>query len=248
MFGFSCARLRRGRTRQRLALLLEPAGDRRIQRGSTRLRRRAACSTISASNRPAVVALQQRDWAPDVDDSAHFFMTTPALAGWLRANYDAVDRTRRLRHLAATERGACDDRMRPPDSPARGFAGWILLVHRRASLCARVFPAADPPWNTTVGIVWHDEGAWVHNARNKALFGAWTQGRLEPDVHRAGLHRPRVRVVRDRSGSACGRRGWCRSWRARVGRAARAAACAGIGGRDAGARSPARCSRPTTST
>jgi hypothetical protein len=38
-------------------------------------------------NRPAVVALQQRDWAPDVDDSATFFMKTPALAGWLRANY-----------------------------------------------------------------------------------------------------------------------------------------------------------------
>jgi 4-amino-4-deoxy-L-arabinose transferase-like glycosyltransferase len=37
--------------------------------------------------RPAVVALQVHDWAPDVDDSAHFFMSTPALAGWLRAAY-----------------------------------------------------------------------------------------------------------------------------------------------------------------
>ena len=41
-------------------------------------------------NRPAIVALQQRDWYPDVDDSAHFFMTTPSLAGWLRASYQAV--------------------------------------------------------------------------------------------------------------------------------------------------------------
>jgi Dolichyl-phosphate-mannose-protein mannosyltransferase len=38
-------------------------------------------------NRPAVIALQQRDWAPDVDDSARFFMATPRLAGWLRARY-----------------------------------------------------------------------------------------------------------------------------------------------------------------
>jgi hypothetical protein len=37
--------------------------------------------------RPAVVALQQHDWAPDVTDSAQFFMSTPALAGWLRTNY-----------------------------------------------------------------------------------------------------------------------------------------------------------------
>jgi hypothetical protein len=41
--------------------------------------------------RPAVVALQQRDWYPDVDDSAHFFMTTPALAAWLRGAYDVVN-------------------------------------------------------------------------------------------------------------------------------------------------------------
>jgi hypothetical protein len=40
-----------------------------------------------AINRPAVIALQQRDWAPDVADSAAFFMATPRLAGWLRAHY-----------------------------------------------------------------------------------------------------------------------------------------------------------------
>jgi len=38
-------------------------------------------------NSPAIVALQQRDWYPDVDDSAHFFMTTPSLADWLRESY-----------------------------------------------------------------------------------------------------------------------------------------------------------------
>ncbi len=39
---------------------------------------------------PAVVALQVRDWAPDVTDSAAFFMSTPALADWLRAGYQRV--------------------------------------------------------------------------------------------------------------------------------------------------------------
>jgi 4-amino-4-deoxy-L-arabinose transferase-like glycosyltransferase len=38
--------------------------------------------------RPAVVALQRRDWSPDTDDSAHFFMNAPVLAGWLQDAYD----------------------------------------------------------------------------------------------------------------------------------------------------------------
>jgi hypothetical protein len=37
---------------------------------------------------PAVVALQIQDWAPDVDDSAHFFLNTPTLASWLTERYD----------------------------------------------------------------------------------------------------------------------------------------------------------------
>jgi 4-amino-4-deoxy-L-arabinose transferase-like glycosyltransferase len=57
----------------------------------------------------------------------------------------------------------------------------ILLVVAAVALGLRVvFPAADPPWNPTVGIVWHDEGAWVHNARNKALFGEWTTDAWNP--------------------------------------------------------------------
>ncbi len=39
---------------------------------------------------PVVVALQRRDWMPDVDDSAHFFMSSPPLAAWLRGSYEAV--------------------------------------------------------------------------------------------------------------------------------------------------------------
>jgi 4-amino-4-deoxy-L-arabinose transferase-like glycosyltransferase len=43
-----------------------------------------------------------------------------------------------------------------------------------------VFPTADPPWNPTVGVVWHDEGAWVHNARNRALWGTWATDAWNP--------------------------------------------------------------------
>ena len=42
-------------------------------------------------SRPALVALQVRDWAPDVQDSAAFFLSTPALADWLHAGYDRID-------------------------------------------------------------------------------------------------------------------------------------------------------------
>jgi 4-amino-4-deoxy-L-arabinose transferase-like glycosyltransferase len=63
---------------------------------------------------------------------------------------------------------------------ARAFAGWLTLLAALALALRVLFPTSDPPWTTTVGIVWHDEGAWVHNARNKALFGAWTQDAWNP--------------------------------------------------------------------
>lgn len=56
----------------------------------------------------------------------------------------------------------------------------LAVVVTIAALLRLVFPAADPPWNPTVGVVWHDEGAWVHNARNKALFGEWTADAWNP--------------------------------------------------------------------
>jgi 4-amino-4-deoxy-L-arabinose transferase-like glycosyltransferase len=71
-------------------------------------------------------------------------------------------------------------------TPARGGLTrmqclTILLAIAGVALGLRViFPAADPPWNPSVGVVWHDEGAWVHNARNKALFGAWTLDAWNP--------------------------------------------------------------------
>ena len=58
---------------------------------------------------------------------------------------------------------------------------WILTAILLLGLALRgLFPAADPPWRATVGVVWHDEGAWTHNARNRALFGAWVQDAWNP--------------------------------------------------------------------
>jgi Dolichyl-phosphate-mannose-protein mannosyltransferase len=59
---------------------------------------------------------------------------------------------------------------------ARAPGGWIaalLAVLLLAATLRTLFPTADPPWRTTVGVVWHDEGAWTHNARNRALWGTW---------------------------------------------------------------------------
>lgn len=48
------------------------------------------------------------------------------------------------------------------------------------SLLRTLFLTADPPTHATVGIVWHDEGAWTHNARNKALFDRWSLDAWNP--------------------------------------------------------------------
>jgi 4-amino-4-deoxy-L-arabinose transferase-like glycosyltransferase len=49
----------------------------------------------------------------------------------------------------------------------------VMTIAAIALALRVLFPAADPPWYPSVGIVWHDEGAWVHNARNRALHGSW---------------------------------------------------------------------------
>jgi 4-amino-4-deoxy-L-arabinose transferase-like glycosyltransferase len=62
----------------------------------------------------------------------------------------------------------------------RRFWTTLAAILLLAVALRGLFPAADPPWRGTVGVVWHDEGAWTHNARNKALFGAWTQDAWNP--------------------------------------------------------------------
>lgn len=66
------------------------------------------------------------------------------------------------------------------DISPRAFRGWLIGILLLAALLRGLYPAADPPWRTTVGVVWHDEGAWTHNARNKALWGEWTQDAWNP--------------------------------------------------------------------
>ena len=66
-----------------------------------------------------------------------------------------------------------------PDGANR-FRLQLGLVLALAVILRALFPTADPPWETTVGIVWHDEGTWVHNARNRALFGVWTTDAWNP--------------------------------------------------------------------
>ncbi len=56
---------------------------------------------------------------------------------------------------------------------SRTFIAAMLAMLLLAIGLRTIFPTADPPWRTTVGVVWHDEGAWTHNARNRALFGQW---------------------------------------------------------------------------
>jgi 4-amino-4-deoxy-L-arabinose transferase-like glycosyltransferase len=65
-----------------------------------------------------------------------------------------------------------------PDRAARIAVVLFLLL---AAAGLRVaWPTADPPTHAWLGIVWHDEGAWVHNARNRALWGVWRTDEWNP--------------------------------------------------------------------
>ena len=68
----------------------------------------------------------------------------------------------------------------PVGMSSRSFAASLFAILALAAVVRGAFPTADPPWNPTVGVVWHDEGAWTHNARNKALFGSWTTDAWNP--------------------------------------------------------------------
>lgn len=64
--------------------------------------------------------------------------------------------------------------------PLRRFLAGLAIVLTLAGALRAVYPTADPPWGPSVGITWHDEGPWVHNARNKALWGTWSTDRWNP--------------------------------------------------------------------
>jgi 4-amino-4-deoxy-L-arabinose transferase-like glycosyltransferase len=64
-------------------------------------------------------------------------------------------------------------------TPRRVLAG-LLVALTVGAILRGVWLTADPPTHATVGIVWHDEGPWVHNARNKALWGEWRTDEWNP--------------------------------------------------------------------
>lgn len=61
----------------------------------------------------------------------------------------------------------------------RRFLAIALLIIAFGGALRMMWLRADPP-TTSVGIVWHDEGAWTHNARNRALWGTWTTDQWNP--------------------------------------------------------------------
>lgn len=64
----------------------------------------------------------------------------------------------------------------------RTFLVWLLIILATATTLRTLWLRADPPQIsvTGVGVVWHDEGAWTHNARNRALWGVWRTDAWNP--------------------------------------------------------------------
>jgi 4-amino-4-deoxy-L-arabinose transferase-like glycosyltransferase len=62
----------------------------------------------------------------------------------------------------------------------RTFATAFLAIFALGLFMRVAWLRADPPTDDAVGIVWHDEGAWVHNARNRALWGTWRTDAWNP--------------------------------------------------------------------
>jgi 4-amino-4-deoxy-L-arabinose transferase-like glycosyltransferase len=60
------------------------------------------------------------------------------------------------------------------------FLAACLVILAVGTALRILWLRADPPTTDVVGIVWHDEGAWVHNARNRALWGVWRTDEWNP--------------------------------------------------------------------
>lgn len=63
---------------------------------------------------------------------------------------------------------------------SRRLVAGVLAAIAVGALLRGAWLTADPPTSTAVGIIWHDEGAWVHNARNRALWGVWRTDEWNP--------------------------------------------------------------------
>ena len=66
------------------------------------------------------------------------------------------------------------------EGPRRGYIAALVAALLVGAVLRGAWPTSDPPTQGTVGIVWHDEGAWVHNARNRALWGTWRTDQWNP--------------------------------------------------------------------
>jgi hypothetical protein len=62
----------------------------------------------------------------------------------------------------------------------RAFFVGALVIFAAATALRTAWLRADPPTFDSVGVVWHDEGAWTHNARNQALWGVWRTDQWNP--------------------------------------------------------------------
>jgi 4-amino-4-deoxy-L-arabinose transferase-like glycosyltransferase len=62
----------------------------------------------------------------------------------------------------------------------RALVAGILLALAIGGVLRGLWLTADPPTHGNVGIVWHDEGPWAHNARNRALWGVWRTDAWNP--------------------------------------------------------------------
>jgi 4-amino-4-deoxy-L-arabinose transferase-like glycosyltransferase len=62
----------------------------------------------------------------------------------------------------------------------RSWLVGVVSVLLLAGALRGLWLTADPPTLHTVGVVFHDEGAWVHNARNQALWGVWRTDAWNP--------------------------------------------------------------------
>ena len=67
-----------------------------------------------------------------------------------------------------------------PLDARRFFLSGLLIALAAGGVLRTAWLTADPPTHATVGIVWHDEGAWVHNARNRVLWGTWRTDNWNP--------------------------------------------------------------------
>ncbi len=91
----------------------------------------------------------------------------------------------------------------------RTVVSGLLVALALGATLRGLWLTSDPPTHGAVGIVWHDEGAGVHNARNRVLWGVWRTDAWNPVYIAPVFTAARVRRLSSRSASARGRRASC---------------------------------------